>query len=67
MRGSAVQIPWMALSMITVSPKVTSSELNGEIENRANSQCISTPKAKKHGTTTRSVAIGSQPATLDRW
>jgi len=48
--------------MMTVSPKLTRRELKVLTEKRANSQYISTPSAKKHGTTTASVASGSMPA-----
>ena len=62
LRKSAVQIPWITLSMITVSPNVTSSELNGEISKRANSHCSATPIAKNAGTMIASASSGSTPA-----
>jgi len=47
--------------MITVTPNVTRSELNGLIEKRANSAWSNAPNRKKMGTITNSESSGSTP------
>ena len=50
---------------MTVSPNVTSSELNGLTLNLANTHCIATPATKKHGAIRASVASGSMPVEVE--
>jgi len=66
-RKSAVQIAWMTLSMMTVKPKVTSSELNALTLKRANTHCIAAPRTKNAGTMTASVASGFIPPFAESW
>jgi hypothetical protein len=54
-------MPWMMLSTMTVSPNVTSIELNGLTRKRANTHCIATPTSANAGTMTSSVASGFIP------
>ena len=51
--------------MITVMPKVTSSELNGLTAKRMNTQCMAMPKRKNPGTITSSVNSGSMAPLLE--
>ena len=52
-------MPWMIASTITVSPNVTSSELNGLTRKRAKTHWIATPISANAGTMITSVASGS--------
>ena len=45
-----------------MNPKVTSSVLSGETENRASSHWSAPPKTKNAGATMASVTSGSMPA-----
>ncbi len=51
--------------MITVTPKVTSSELNGLTRKRVSTQCKAVPSAKNSGTMKTSESSGSTPRRLD--
>ena len=55
------------LSIMTVMPKVTNSELNGEISNRASTHCMAAPSTKNTGGMMISVSSGSMPHTVAMW
>ena len=66
-RKSAVQNHWITLSRITVRPKVTISEVSSLMLNVRKPISSATPAAKKPGTITTSVSIGSTPDTVAIW
>jgi hypothetical protein len=66
-RKSAVQIHWIRLSRMTVSPKVTMSEVSSLIRKRRKPSSSRIPTTKKPGAMTRSVRIGSSPCAVASW
>ncbi len=66
-RKSAVQIHWIRLSRITVSPKVTMSDVSSSILRRRNPSSSTMPTTKNAGTITIKVRIGSRRSAVASW
>ena len=60
-------MPWIALSITTVIPKVTSSELKGVISKRASTHCSAAPATKNSGGTISSAANASRCQDAAIW
>jgi hypothetical protein len=67
LRKSAVQKNWMALSITTVTPKVTRSEVNSVTPKRVKSACRITPARKKRGTIATRVRNGFTWKVVASW
>ena len=53
--------------MITVTPKVTSSEVNSLTRNHEKTACSPTPSAKNSGTMRSTAVQGASPPTVPSW
>jgi hypothetical protein len=61
---SAVQTFVISCTRMSSRPKLTSSELNSDMRNLSNAQCVATPTAKKAGVVITSATSGSRLVEL---